>query len=130
MGKKFIVLKDERKVIAEMIEKADILKEVNKKCSKLTGRMIMEIMLEDNIEFSTNPKYKAMSVCSEGDDFIESTGKKIAAKKSDLKFHKSRAKQYKKALKFMEKVTNEIHHMYYDHVAKANKIEEELKDYQ
>lgn len=127
--KNFIVLKDKGIVIAETENPVDLLKDANKKCSKLTGRIIMDILLDDNIEFSTNPKYKASSVCTGGDEFNEKTGKRIASKKSDLKYHKAKTRQYKRILKIIEKTMNEIHHMYYSHVEKVNEIEEELKNY-
>lgn len=127
--KNFIVLKDKGMVIAETENPIDLLKETNKKCSKLTGRIIMEILLDGNIEYSTNPKYKATSLCMDEDTFDEKTGKRIASKKSDLKYHKAKVKQYKRILKILEKASNEILHMYYDHVAKINKIKEELENY-
>lgn len=127
--KNFIVLKDKGMVIAETKNPVDLLKDVNKKCSKLTGRMIMEILLDENIEYSTNPKYKATSLCMDGDTFDEKTGKKIASKKSDLKYHQAKTRQYQRILRILEKVSNEIYHMCYDHVTKINEIEEELENY-
>lgn len=127
--KNFIVKPESKRVIAAIQKPVSVLEDLKKNSSHITSKVVMQILLTYDIEKSTNSNYKAIACCDERDEFDEKIGKKIASKKCDAKYHMRKVKQYKRILKILEQISNEIHHIYYSHSAKLKKIEQELEEY-
>jgi hypothetical protein len=128
MKKKYIEQPENRKVIAMLQERQEVIDEV----SNYNQKMADILYIIDEIvgkQTSKNPTYKSCAICDDRDEFDVKIGRKIAADKVDLKYHTAMTKKYNRYIGMLEDIIIVLEGLRNVHLQKRLLAEDDLQKY-